>query len=452
MKQIIVLFMILATSTSVLAQTPLVAGDNCFGTGDYVCAQLKYQEAMKIATGRDKQIAEIKYSRAKSCDDWLTAANIAFNNGDYQTAKENYQSVLNENLNDPYAQTQLEKCNNAIRDGIKLSVSRENMTFSRIGGNETIIVTTNAESYSISQIPSWCTVRKYSDYFVIYYSANSDITTRNGSFKITADNKEVDLYVTQPKKSNTTLSVSPKEIFTNANESVAIINVNTNSSDYKITDLPYWCRVKSKHASWFSLEYNTNYSRSLRSGRFKVIAGDKEIKIYVNQSASTQSSTSTVKNEKKKRIKRRLRKFSSLGFQSGEIAKYGLLYETGGRKTFGFRLSVRTSQTPKEIFDTEFLGNKTEMELGPNIKILQRLYLNLGGGYGFYKKIISIDNEGAILIQDTGCFVGTTGLMIRVSPLLNINVGLSFQDIDKDFYDPEITFGISFNLRKKTRY
>src|SRR5690606_1124911 len=143
MKQIIVLVMILASTVSVLAQSTLEAGDNCFDTGDYVCAKMKYQETMDTATGRDKQIAEIKYSRAKSCNNWLTDANRAFNNENYQVAKENYQFVLNENKKDSYAQTQIEKCDTAIRAAIRLSISKENTTFSPLAGNETIHVTTN---------------------------------------------------------------------------------------------------------------------------------------------------------------------------------------------------------------------------------------------------------------------------------------------------------------------
>jgi hypothetical protein len=39
--------------------------------------------------------------------------------------------------------------------------------------------------------------------------------------------------------------------------------------------------------------------------------------------------------------------------------------------------------------------------------------------------------------------------MIRISKVININGGVSFMDIDKEFYKPEITFGLSFNLKRK---
>ena len=151
--------------------------------------------------------------------------------------------------------------------------------------------------------------------------------------------------------------------------------------------------------------------------------------------------------------KSRLNSFSSLGLQSGEIAKYGLLYERGGRKFIGFHISARTSLTPEEdILNGKVIENKTELELGPNFKIFKRVYFNIGIGYGYYDRIINNDYAGEVNLEKTGYSVATTGLMIRLSRVININGGASFMDIDKDLYKPEITFGISFNLRGKYKY
>lgn len=142
--------------------------------------------------------------------------------------------------------------------------------------------------------------------------------------------------------------------------------------------------------------------------------------------------------------------FSSIGFQSGEIAKYGFLYERGGRKTVGFRFSARTSLTAEEdILNGTATENKTEIELGPNFKITKSFYLNLGVGYGYYDRILNNDYAGEVSLEKTGYSVVTTGIMIRLSRLININGGAAFMDIEKDFYKPEITFGISFNLKGK---
>ena len=153
-----------------------------------------------------------------------------------------------------------------------------------------------------------------------------------------------------------------------------------------------------------------------------------------------------------KKEKRRLKSFASLGFQSGEIAKYGLIYEVGG-KTIGFRMTARSTLTPEmDVLNETSAVNRTEGELGPNIKIFKWLYLNLGGGYGFYN-ILSVDvNSGIKSVEKVGYTVATGGLMLRLNRVVNINGGVSFMDVDKNFDKHEITFGISFNLRKNTWY
>ncbi len=142
--------------------------------------------------------------------------------------------------------------------------------------------------------------------------------------------------------------------------------------------------------------------------------------------------------------------FSSFGLASGEIAKYGFIYERGGRKTVGFRISARTSLTSEQdILNGTATKNKTEIELGPNFRVLNRLYLNIGFGYGYYERLLNNDFAGDVFLEKTGYSVATTGLMFRISRAININGGASFMDIEKDFYKPEITFGISFNLKNK---
>jgi hypothetical protein len=148
-----------------------------------------------------------------------------------------------------------------------------------------------------------------------------------------------------------------------------------------------------------------------------------------------------------------LNSFSSIGLQSGEIAKYGFIYERGGRKRVGFRFSARTSLTSEQdILNGTATKNKTEIELGPNFRILNRLYFNIGIGYGYYDRLLNNDFAGEVYVEKTGYSVATTGLMFRISRVININGGVSFMDIDKEIYKPEITFGISFNLRGKNKY
>lgn len=151
-----------------------------------------------------------------------------------------------------------------------------------------------------------------------------------------------------------------------------------------------------------------------------------------------------------KRNRPQLGSFSSIGFQSGEIAKYGLLFESGGRKFIGFHMSIRSSLTPEEDIESGLVReNKTEIDLGPNFKIAKRLFVNLGVGYGYYNYMKIDYYADTQKLEKMGYLVASSGLMFRISRLININGGVSFMDIDKDIYTPEITAGITFNLKKK---
>ena len=147
--------------------------------------------------------------------------------------------------------------------------------------------------------------------------------------------------------------------------------------------------------------------------------------------------------------KRNGRSFSNIGFQSGEIAKYGLLFEHGGQRSIiGFRMAGRTSLTPDEdILNGTSRENKMEVEIGPNFRLLKRLYLNFGLGYGFYKYLNHDDYLGSSSLDKKAYIATSAGMMIRIARVVNFNVGASFMDIHKEFYTPEITFGLSFNLK-----
>ena len=146
----------------------------------------------------------------------------------------------------------------------------------------------------------------------------------------------------------------------------------------------------------------------------------------------------------------KLYSFSSLGIQSGTIAKYGLLFETHNKERFcGFHLAIRTSLTSKEaILNGTSKANKIEIDLGPNFKISESLYLNIGFGYGYFNYANRNDFAGILATDKKSYLLSSLGLMTRLSNIININGGASFMVIDKDFYKPELIFGVSFNLIK----
>jgi len=278
MKRFIIILFVIITEISAFCQTYIQAGDRCFDSGDYNCAVINYDNAFKNATGKDKQIAEIKLTRTKWCAEHIKTANQAFAAKNYSTAKDEYQNVLDSNPKDSYTQSQIVKCDNAlnptklrkattaeltdiwnnkygvqpqlrqnlINAGIdpddaqtrinagegklqeketqatNLSVSKSTLYFTSYGEtSEQIKVYSDATTYSVPSgyVPSWCTVKTYSGYFTATASANSNYTSRKDWFKVTAGGKEVRINVEQSAKAspNSQQSSSPKKQTTQSN-------------------------------------------------------------------------------------------------------------------------------------------------------------------------------------------------------------------------------------------
>lgn len=188
----------------------------------------------------------------------------------------------------------------------------------------------------------------------------------------------------------------------------------------------------------------------------RVYAIDKEKSYQLElERIRAQASIDAKKAEKEnliatKKINFKTRRFSNFGFQSGEIAKYGLLYEYGGGKKFlGFHVSARTSlPAEQDLLSGKLVENRNEIDLGPSFKLSDWLFLNLGGGYGFYNYVFRNDFAGETARVEMEPYLVTSGgLMIRLGRLINLSGGVSFMDINEGLYKPEITGGLSFNFK-----
>jgi hypothetical protein len=456
MKHIIIFFVFVFSLSAFSQVNYLADGDTCFSNGNYACALTKYKEKYKTANESEKLDIEIKIQQAKWCIENLKNADLAFKNNNYNKAKEYYLAVLDSNPNDDKSKKQIEIINNLLLKKVvdsKKSLSKTELFFKSNGGNETINVGVNSKVYSVNLLPSWCTVEKYDNYFIIFCNKNNQTTKRTDYFNVKINNQTIRINLTQEGYSNKDninvisnfLQLSRTDLFflSNNTKQEELIYVSTNAIDFELTLVPAWCRV-NKFKSYISITCEKNNSKLSRKDWFKVTANGIEVIVNVNQSAGTKFKLFNTNNGPTN-----FDSFSSIGIQSGEIARYGFIYERGGRKTVGFRVSGRTSLTPEQdIINGTIKKNKTEIELGPNFRLTNRLYFNLGLGYGFYNKIINNDYSGSVFVEKKGYSVASTGVMFRVSKKININIGLSFMDIEKEIYTPEITFGASYNLNK----
>ena len=463
MKKLIIFFIVIISSLTTYSQlNSLDVGNDCFKKGDYSCAESNYKEAYKNSIGKEKQIAEIKLQRAKRCNEILKKAELLFKKKNYANAKLSYLSILESNPDDSYVKNQLElianyNTRNRSENGVAMnsfSLSEKDLNFGSSAGNKTISVFNNSRNYEISLLPSWCSIKKYNNYFFLYYNENNSATERTDYFNVISGSNVIRVNIKQEakiQKSKDYLIVSKTYLsFPAKGGNDEKITIRTNLNNFTVPWFPNWCSVKI-YDDYIIVSCKKNHENKSRSDWFKIIAGGEQQNIYVSQEQNKNSAKNIFDCLKKPLT--RLYSFKNLGFQSGSIAKFGIIYESGGKKTVGFRITARTSLTAEnDIINGRVTKNKSEIELGPNFRLSNRVYLNIGLGHGSYQRIYRNDYAGQLYTQKTGYFLFTAGTMYRVSRLTNINAGLSFMDIDKDFYKPEFTFGISFNIKNKYKY
>jgi hypothetical protein len=140
--------------------------------------------------------------------------------------------------------------------------------------------------------------------------------------------------------------------------------------------------------------------------------------------------------------------FSNIGYQGGTIAPYGVSYEVGGQSVFGFHISARSTFADEQaILDGSIVENKTEVDLGPSLRLFTNFYLNLGVGYGIYDYKKTNDFGGTSTVEKGGYIESSFGFMKKFGKSINVNAGLSYMDVHENLYKPEVIFGISFNLK-----
>lgn len=300
MKKYLLLFLLSFMSFFSYSQDYLMLGHNCYEKGDYDCARDNYQKYLQLVPD-DQNIINLR-QKAGECAIYKIAADKAFVDKDYLGAKNNYEAILNINTYDSYAKERIIQCNNILNPKPTLSVSSENLTFNSYGGTRTISVTTNAENYIISELPTWCSVSKGLDNFTI--TCNSTITPRSGNFKISANDEEITVNVKQ-EGAEPILTVSNQRLYFNAKGERINVTVSTNMNSYEITLLPNWCTVV-KNANDFTIYCAENPTNTERKDWFQVKAGDKVVRIDVHQfggsmlSSTPTSTTSTTTSTPKK--------------------------------------------------------------------------------------------------------------------------------------------------------
>lgn len=288
MKLYALLFVCLFCSMSIFSQSAFERATSCFDKGDYVCAIEGFRNVLKTTTGREKDVLEIRLTKAQNCNSWLSEANNAFNARKYNVAKELYERIIESNPKDSYAKQQIDKCNQLLGlASTTLNLSKPSLSFAASGGRESVIVTTNADIYSIQNKPDWCEVERYTNYFVVKCSANTSTSERSAELYVSAGNKSVRLPISQAGKTLSVtpiLSLSQTNLNLNGSGGSERIVVTTNSSTYNVRLLPSWCTVE-KFSTFFIVKCDANSNGSIRKDYFEVESGGLVVRVNVSQAA-----------------------------------------------------------------------------------------------------------------------------------------------------------------------
>jgi tetratricopeptide (TPR) repeat protein len=91
-----------------------------------------------------------------------------------------------------------------LRGATRLTINSKtavSASFPATGGTETFSVSTDGDSWRTTSLPSWCSLtNKTPTSFTIRCDANSSTSSRSGSFKVIADEKEVTIAIAQTGK------------------------------------------------------------------------------------------------------------------------------------------------------------------------------------------------------------------------------------------------------------
>jgi hypothetical protein len=284
MRKIIFFLLIVTLSISVYGQTDnLNEGDRCFDSGDYNCAVKQYQiayDALKNTNDTEKKTADLKLYRAKKCVEHLKIAENAFINKNYGLAKTEYLMIYESNPKDNYVKKQIEKCNNALNPKPLRKATAEDLA--DIWNNKYGIQPERRQNL-----------------------INAGIDPDDAQKRINAGEGKPQVNNNQSTK----LSLSETTIYipSNGGTSEHII-VYSDAKSYSIPSsfIPYWCKVEM-YDGYFIVTVSPNPNNSIRKDWFKVVSGDKEVKIYIEQFAKISDDsdyTSSNKAQKNKTYKK----------------------------------------------------------------------------------------------------------------------------------------------------
>ncbi|MBR5640336.1 MAG: hypothetical protein IKW83_11510 [Muribaculaceae bacterium] len=167
----------------------------------------------------------------------------------------------------------------------KLKADVELVKFSRKGGDKTITITTDADSFEVTKKPEWVTVTVGDKEITIKCLPLESFEDREGIIKLKAGDKEDKITVKQSSKA-TYLRLSQDMIRTGYKGEKIVIEIDTDGDpstiEYDIEN-PMICSIYDKTGTGFTLNIEENTSYSVRQGTITIRSDKLEKTITIVQ-------------------------------------------------------------------------------------------------------------------------------------------------------------------------
>ena len=266
---------------------------------------------------------------ADDCTDGLTEAKALYNSGNYQKAKELFEYVKSEcPQNYTEASNWIAKCNDALKPKpsntkqsppktntsttsyLKVNGSSSHSTIYLLNSSSSKTITISCStSYSIYNIPSWCSItNRTSTSFTLNYQANPNTYTRYGSIDIGGGGTSIRLSLEQAAKTTTSSNSSSTTSSSNSsslkvNKSVIVATAKGVIDYITVTCNKGWeiqypsggMYTATRSGNSVKVVINSNTTSTTRSDFFNIRTtdGKETIKISLSQSGKSTSSYSS---------------------------------------------------------------------------------------------------------------------------------------------------------------
>ena len=163
-----------------------------------------------------------------------------------------------------------------------LSISSENLSFSSVGGTQTLTISTNGTWQIGTNTASWGHLTKNGNQLSVKIDRNSSKDSRNDWFSIKAGNIEKKIRISQEGMPSS-LSVSSNKLDFSSYGGSQTITVNSNS-DWRVSlGTRPWGHL-TKYGNSLSVRVDRNKKKTSRTDYFRLKADDKEVQVNIYQS------------------------------------------------------------------------------------------------------------------------------------------------------------------------